>query len=852
MKIPLSWINDYVKIDDVPIDALRQRLDLAGLEVGSIEIIGHAGAELPWDTEKITTAEVLSVRPHPDADRLVLAEIDYGGPEREIAVTGAPSLFARSGETGLHLKVAFAWEGATLYDGHAEGWTQRKLKATKVRGVLSRAMVCSEKELGLAEEQTDIIYLPADTPVGVPLVDVLGDYVLDFDIKGPFGHLQSVFGIAREIAALYDRPLRRAPLEAMGRLGLRAVAQPDFLELVIADPDLCPRYTATMIRGVEIAPAPLWMQMRLRRAGMRPINNIVDITNYVMLELGEPLHAFDYADLNARPDGDQPAIIVRRAAEGEPMTTLDGVPRAFDGEMLLITDGAGPVAVAGVMGGLDSEVADTTRDVLLEAASFNFINTRRTSQTLKLFTESASRFGKRVDSELAAVAAARAAELMADLAGGVIDPVMGDLYPGKPEPRALHFDPALADRLLGVQIPREEQRRILTALEFELAEGADETWAARVPTYRLDVERPVDLVEEIARVWGYDHFPHTLIDEALPPLRRNLALEEEARVRDLLVGLGLDEVITYSLIDPEDEPRLLCRPEDGATSGDAELPGEPVTLLNSLAPERSHMRRTLLPGLLRTAASNLRFLERVAIFEVGHVFYRAAPPDPESGETGVAEPRRVGALITGPREGRWWQAADRAPLDYFDLKGVAEGLLEHLALTDRADWRRGAHPAFHPGRCAEIVVGERVLGVLGEVHPLVREAFALPEQPVVALEWDLDALLDAARAADAEKEVGMISTYPPVYEDLALIVDEATPAIDVQRAIVQAGHPLVTRALLFDVYRGPQVGAGQKSLAFALTYQSPGKALSEKDVEKLRGRVIKKVEKALGAKLRGG
>ena len=848
MKIPLSWLKDYVDLDGISVQELAERLTLAGMEVEAVETIGYPGAELPWDPKLITTAEVLSVGPHPDADRLVLVEVDYGGAEHEIAVTGAPSLYALKGQRDLHLKVAFAWEGAMLYDGHVEGFVARKLKATKVRGVLSRAMVCSQKELGLADVHGDIIYLPDDTPVGVPLTEVLGDYVLSFDIKGPFGHLQCVYGIAREVAALFGRPLKRDPLEAAARLGLRAVEQPDFIELAIPDPDLCPRYTATMIRGVKIGPSPLWMQLRLQRAGMRPINNIVDITNYVMLELGEPLHAFDYHVLRARPGGDRPAIIVRRAVEGERMKTLDEVERIFDGEMCLITDGGGPVAVAGIMGGLDSEVEDTTEDILLEAANFHFLNVRRTSQVLKMSTESGSRFGKRVDPELALVAGARAAELMAELAGGVVDSIAGDLYPGKPAPAVIAYEPALADRVLGVVILPEEQRRILTALEFRVM-GDGGQWEVGVPSYRLDARRAVDLVEEIARIHGYDRFPHTLIDEALPPLRRNVPLEEEERVRDLLVGLGLDEIISYSLIDPGDEARLT---PPGATLA---LPGEIVTLRNALAPERSQMRRTLLSGALRTARNNLRYVERVALFEVGHVHYRVAAPDPAAGETGVAEPRRLSLLLTGPRQGQWFEPTDRAPLDYFDLKGMAEALLERLALSDKVQWARaafpqGAHPSFHPGRCARVTVGERELGVIGELHPLVREAFDLPEQPVALLEWDLEALLDAARDAEASKHIGAISAYPPVHEDLALIVDEATPALDVQRAILQAGLPLVTRALLFDIYRGPQVGEGKKSLAFALTYQSPGKALDEKDVDKLRARIIKVVEKQLGAKVR--
>lgn len=851
MKIPLSWLNDYVQVDDLPLEALRQRLHLAGLEVDKVEIVGRPGSELPWDPDKVLTAEVLAVNPHPNADRLVLADVNYGGDENEVVVTGAPSLYARSGETDLHLKVAFAWEGAVLYDGHAEGFTKAKLKKGSIRGVPSRAMACSQKELGISEEADDIIYLPDDTPVGKPLVDVLGDYILDFDIKGPFGHLQSVYGIAREIAALYSRPLKTNPLNAVERLGLTSHEKVDFVDVEIADPDLCPRFTATMIRNVQVKPSPLWMQLRLQRAGMRPISNLVDITNYVMWEVGQPLHAYDYTTVHARPGETQPAIIVRRAAPGEQMTTLDAVVRTFDGEMVLITDGAGPVGVGGVMGGLDSEVEGDTENVLLEAASFNFLNVRRTSQRLKLQSEAASRFGKRVDSALAMPAAARAAELMAELGDGVVDPAVGDVYPGRPTPRVVTYHPKLADRLLGIEIPPAEQSRILEALEFRVDAQA-EAWEVTIPSYRQDVGLPVDLVEEIARVWGYDRFPMTLIDEELPRLRRNRPLEAEEHVRDLLIGLGLDEIITYSLVDPEDEARLqpsLGRDPDASL----DLPGERVLLRNYLSPERSQMRRSLLPGALRTTWSNLRYLDRIAVFEIGRIHYKVSRPDVSVGETGVAEPRHLSMLLTGPRLASWWQdaAGSEGKVDFFDLKGIVEAFLARLSLDTKVEWARGDHPSFHPGRCAVASVDGQPLGVLGEIHPLVREAFDLPPQPMVALEWDLEVLLAAAEAADAEKQVVPLSPYAPVHEDLALVVDEAVPVLDVQRAIVAAGYPLVTEVALFDVYRGEQIETGKKSLAFALSYQAPNRSLSEKDVTKLRKRLIKSLATKLGAKLRG-
>jgi phenylalanyl-tRNA synthetase beta chain len=590
MKVPISWLRDYVDIT-VSVEELAERLTLAGLEVEAVEYIGLPGAELPWDPDKIVVGQLHTVMPHPNADRLVLAEVEYGGSAPEVVVTGAPSLLEYRGQSDLDLRVAFALEGARLYDGHAEGRRPIELKKTKIRGVPSRAMVCSEKELGLSDEQVDIIYLPGDAPVGVPLVAYMGDVVLEFDVKGPFGHLQSVFGIAREAAALLDVSLNREVLEVLERHPAELTPTPDFVALTIADPDLCPRYSAFLIRGVKVGPAPFWMQKRVQRAGMRPINNIVDITNYVMLELGQPLHAFDYHTLRPQPGDERPAIIVRRARPGEQMSTLDGELRTFDGEMLLITDGGGPVGIGGVMGGLESEVTETSTDVLLEAANFHFLNIRRTSRLLGLTTDAGLRFGRRADPELTVKAAARAAHLMAELGGGEVVSVVGDVYPGRQPRRVVELDPAFATHILGVEVPTDEIEHILSALEFQVArqqvsgsansveprERQSEILQVTVPSHRLDVTRPVDLVEEVGRIWGYDRFPPTLMQDELPPQRSNPRLAGAERVRDLLVDCGLDEVITYSMVDIEGEGKL--RPQ-----GPPVDPGIPAPDVASLSP----------------------------------------------------------------------------------------------------------------------------------------------------------------------------------------------------------------------------------------------------------------------------
>lgn len=838
MKVPLSWLKDYVDIN-VLIPEMAKRLTLAGLEVETIEYIGLPGAELEWDPEKVVVGELLAVRPHPNADRLVLAKVEYGGAETEIVVTGAPSLLEMRGQEGLHLKVAFAMEGVSLYDGHAEGKVIRKLKKSKIRGVESRAMVCSEKELGLSDEHVDIITLPDDAPVGMPLAEYMGDAVLDFDIKGPFAHLQSIYGIARETAALLGVELKKDVMEMLEQHPAEITSAPDFIRLEIVDPDLCPRYSAAYIKGVTIGPSPFWMQMRLRLAGQRPISNIVDITNYVMMELGQPLHAFDYHDLRARPGGDKPAIIVRRAKDGERMATLDGEMRTFDGEMLLITDGGGPVAVGGVMGGLDSEVSDETQDILLEAANFDFLNIRRTSRKLGLDTEASVRFGRRVDPDLTVKAAARAAHLMAELGGGTVVPVIGDAYPGHQPLRVIELDPALATRILGIEVPHDEIVRILTSLEFQVqSQTAPSTnlpmYQVTVPSHRLDVTRPVDLAEEVGRIWGYDRFPTTLMQDELPPQRPNLRLEGDERVRDILVGCGLDEIITYSLVDMEEEGQLWLTDASAA-------PADYIRIINPLSAERAYLRQTLLPSALNTARENLRFIDRVAVFEIGSVYL------PVEGQTLPDEPRHLSVVMTGPREPESWIAGqDRTPMDFYDLKGVAEALLAGLGMS--GTFEPGKHPAFHPGRCAQVSVGDSVVGVLGELHPQVREAFDLPEgQPVCALECDLDELLTTW---GAPRTLAPISVHPPVYEDLAVVVDENVSELNVRTLITQTGSPLVRSVALFDVYRGEQVGAGKKSLAYRLIYQADDRTLTDKEVAKLRDKIIRRLERELGATLR--
>jgi len=834
MKIPLSWLKEYIDIT-WPIEKLAKRLTLAGLEVAAIE---RVGAE--WDRDKFFVGRILEVRPHPNADRLVIAVVDHGAEEPLAVVTGAPNV--KVGHRGQ--KVAFAKVGARLIDGHAKELRYFTLKPTTIRGVRSEGMLCSEKELGISEEHEGIMILSDDAPVGTPLADYLGDTVLEFDLTPNLAHCFCVLGVAREIAALTGQAMN---IETPSPSPPLLPSHP-FVDVEISDPDLCPRYSAALVKDVKIGPSPFWVRRRLTLAGMRPINNIVDTTNYVMLALGQPLHAFDYDKLAAsgqQQAGSLPTIIVRRAKPGEKIVTLDGVERELTSGMLLITDPSGPIAIAGVMGGLGTEVTNETTNVLIEAANFDNISVRRTSWALKLPTEAAARFGRGVAPQLTTIALARACELMEGLADGTAEESFADAYPIKPETKTIEFKPHEVERILGIRIPIEEIVRILSSLEFEVNEervmSNEGTLVTRllvtVPYYRLDVSIPADLIEEVARVYGYDRLPSALLSDELPPQHRNLALEGEERVRDILAGCGLQEVITYSLTSLESAAKI--------------TPGEPIDesqyikLANPLSSERAYMRRTLMASLLETLRDNLRFRDHVAIFEVGRVYLprdvgvQHAEPLPD-------EPRRLGIAMTGPRLERSWLTGSPELMDFFDLKGVVEALLAQMGLKDCA-FVPTKHPTFHPVRAAALILGGKEVGVLGEVHPLVREAFDLPAQPVCLAEFDLEALLEPFGGA---RHFEPIPRFPAVTRDLALVVDEGLPAQEVLDAIVEAGGELLRRVEFFDLYRGEPIPPGKKSLAYSLTYQAQDRTLTDEEAAEAHERIVRHLAEKLGAKLR--
>jgi phenylalanyl-tRNA synthetase beta chain len=818
MKIPLSWLKEYVDIN-VSVETLAEEMTLAGLEVTGIERIGET-----WDRDTILVGRVIRVEPHPNADRLTMPTVEYGGDAPITLVTGAPNI--RVGESGM--KVAVALAGARLIDGHSDTRRMITLKPSKLRGVESAGMVCSELELGISDEHEGIMELPADAPVGVPLADYMGDVVFELDLTPNLSRCFSMIGVAREVAAILRTPLHIAE-PVMDAAGPPIDGQ---VELEILDPDLCNRYTGALIKGVEIKPSPAWMQRRLTLAGMRPINNIVDITNYVMLEWGQPLHAFDYHTLRPRPGVDYPpAIIVRRAAAGEKMTTLDNVSRVLTDDVLLITDGGGPVALAGVMGGLESEITENTRDILLEAANFNFINNRRTSKTLRLISEASIRFGRGIPASRTEQAARRAAQLMRDLAGGEIAAGLADAYPVPQQPVTVTLAAPDVERVIGIALSTTEIIDILSRLEFTY-EVAGDTIQATVPEHRLDVTIPADVLEEIARVYGYGRIPVTLMQDELPTQRHNDELEVEEALRDILAECGLQEVISYSVSNLATEGRV--------TPGEELLADDYIHLANPISSERATLRQSLMGSLLSTAAGNLRNSESVKLFEIAAVYL------PVAGQLLPDQPRRLGIVMTGPRTTRNWSEAAGAPIDFFDLKGIIETALAHLGIGDVA-YEPATGLPFAPGRAASLLIGGVNVGQLGEVHPLTKDRFELPEAPVCLAEIDLEQMLAGVQRVT---RVQPISRYPGVSEDLAVVVDESVTAEQVRQAILKTGGQLLAGLELFDIYRGDQIPAGKKSLAFSLHFLSVNKTLTDGEVRFHHQRIVKQLEKDLGARLR--
>lgn len=843
MLVPLSWLRDYVPLPDDPA-RLVERLTLAGLEAAGVQVFGlptpaglpgKAAVALVWERDRVVVGRVTKIEKHPDADKLKLVTLDYGAAEPKTVVTGAPNI--APGQSGM--KVVLGLRGTRYYytdkDGKKAVFT---LEPKALRGIMNDAMCMSDFELGVSDEHEGIIILDETDPApGTPVQDVLGEVVVELDVLPNMARCLSMIGIAREVAALTGAETRvPEPTVATAAEPVRGK-----VTVEIADPKLCGRYTATVIRNVKVRPSPRWMRSRLHSAGIRPINNVVDITNYVMLEYGQPLHAFDYDALVRRAGGKPPTITVRPAKAGEKLKTLDGQDRELSPENLVIADTAGVVALAGVMGGLETEVTDRTTTILLEAAGFDFVSVRRTARQFNLFSEASTRFSRGVHPEVVKPAAVRAAQLFHDHAGGEVLAGIVDNYPAPVPPQVIELTAAEIKRLLGFDIPAAEVERVLRALQFQVAPKAG-GWTVTTPPTRLDIQvGAADLIEELARVYGYDKLPESLMAVTLPEQHGNRSLELEEKVRDLLADQGLQECITYSLTSPEVEGKL--SPSPPAAAG-GPSPGH-VALLNPISPERSVMRTSLTPGVLEVAARNLPTVDSVALFELGPVFAQ------KPGETLPHEPRALCVVLCGRRSPAAWddpQGVKPAQYDFFDLKGVVESLAADLHLPGVAfhAFRNALH--LHPGRAAALHVNGTAVGALGELHPKVAASFGLADRAVQVAELDLEAILAAVPERYAYRPV---PNTPPAKRDIAVVVPEDTPAEKVLAELRAAGGELLADAVLFDVYTGESIPAGTKSLAFALVYQAADRTLTDKEIEKAHQKVEGRLRHVLKAQIRG-
>ncbi len=874
MRVPLSWLGDFVD-PGLSSDDLAELVTNAGLEVKAIERFGVDGAELPWPADLVMAAKILRVDPVPDADRLVLATVDYGADSTRQVVTGAPNLFPYLGkDLGSDPANADLW-GALLLAGASYRNPYRDLKITrlkpkKLRGITSDAMLCSAVELGLGEDHEGIILfepaaeLPELRP-GRPLTEVLGDVVLDIDVIPNIARCASILGVAREVAALTEAAFRppAAPLTTDGPPIAGRV------EIATENPELNPRFVALLIEGIEQGPSPYWMQHRLQLAGQRPISNVVDISNYVMLEIGQPNHTFDYDLLRQRADGyagDGPVrIVTRLARDGERLTTLDGAERKLRANQIMVTDPAGALSVGGVMGGRDSEIGAETRNVLLEAAAWAPGSIRRTQRQLGVHTEAGFRFSRGVHPSQALLGGRRAAELLRLHAGGTIADGIVDYYPQPAPTVTVDFDLGYLRRLSGLDLDAEETAGLLRRLGFEAEPASDPgKLGVTVPDHRLDIKGPHDLVEEVCRIYGYDHIPSTVLGDVLPPQRGNREHAFEDRIKDTFADLGLQEIVSYRLTTPEAEAKLVLE--------EAEPPPPYIRLANPSTQDRIVMRRSLLASVLEAAASNSRFEDRLALFEVGRTFpvdhdARTEPTRQQAGgpareaEAGSLprELERVALVLTGPRRTAHWQVADATDhgndrFDFFDLKGIVETVLDRLGLEVefKAPEADSTPVAFRAGRSAVVLLAGDTdpAGSLGEVHPAVASRFGLEPadgQPVLAAELDLNRIRE--RVPDS-LQVDPVPVYPEVREDLALIVDEATPAAAVEDALLAAGKPLLSAVELFDIFRGEAIGEGSKSLAYHLTFRAPNRTLRDRDVKKLRRRILGQTERSVGATIR--
>ena len=799
MRVPLSWLRQYVDVD-LPVQELAHRLTMAGIEVGEVEVIGG------W--KEVFVGHVTDVRPHPNADRLRLCVVTTGAEELEV-VCGAPNV--ASGQ-----KICFAKVGANIYNTHSE--RHETLEAAKIRGVESQGMICSGIELGLGDDHSGIIVLPDDAPTGTPLDAYLGDTVLGLELTPNRLDCLSVLGVAHEVAALTGKTVRE-PEASYEESGPPIT---EWVNISVDSPELCRRYTASLLLGVKIGPSPQWLQDRLTRAGLRPINNVVDVTNFVMLEYNQPLHSFDYDLIK------DATVIVRRARPGEVLTTLDSVERKLTDEHLVIADANDAIGLGGVIGGANSEISENTVNVLLESATFDGTNNRETAQSLGLRTEATLRFEKGLRPELAPIALRRATGLIQEVAGGTVAPGIVDVLSDEgAEPPMVTLTSSKIKRMLGMEVDLKKVQEIMDALGFTWEPEGDAALKVTVPYWRNDVNIEEDLVEEVVRTIGYDSVPTTMLSSPIPFQQPVPVMGLRDQIKDVLAAAGMQEVINYPLVTLQQLEQVEHLDRSAL----------PLRVANPMSSDREYLRTTLRASLLANLAANQgHSAGPFRMFEAGRVFWPRTGDLPEERET-------VAGVLAGLRHEPSW-LEDDSLLDFFDVKGVVESVLGHLGVT--ATYEPVDDPAFHPGRCAAIKSGDSLLGLVGEVHPVVMERLGLESPQVAAFELYLEPIL--AALPSSERQFEPLPRYPSATRDLALVMPSDVDAGRVTQLILR--HRGVDRAELFDIYAGENVAEGTKSLAFHVYFQARDRTMTNEEVNRSLDGLLRTLEQELNVTLR--
>lgn len=811
MQVSIKWLKDYIDFTETP-EQLADKLTMAGIPVENVVDPGEG-------LEKVVTGRIEKLEPHQNSDHLQICTMNVGLAENIIIVTGAQNV--AEGQV-----VPVAMVGAHLPNG-------MKISKGKLRGVASNGMLCSAQELKLdleklpEEQKTGIFILPSDTPVGIPAKDVLGlnDIVLEFELTANRADCFSVFGLVREIAAITGNKPHFPEIKVNEDDNTKLN---DIFSVEIADPDLCSRFSTRMLKNVKIGPSPEWMQQRLEGAGIRSINNVVDVTNFVMIELGHPMHAYDYDKITGKK------LIARRAIEGEELHTLDDTSRKAKGEMLVIADSEKAAGLAGIMGGFETEITDTTTTVVLESADFYGPCIRRTARACGLSSEASGRFERGVDSETTIKALDRAAQLLQEMGACTVCEGIVDVYPNPKQANYVTFTPEQINNHLGTNIAKDVMLNIITSVGFDVTKDENDEITVKVPSWRNDVTCMADISEEIARLHGFDKIKSTLPNGVSMQGTQSAKQTFIDKVKASLSSQGLYETISFALTNEETFNKLNI-PQDSPLR-------KAVPIMNPLSDEYPLVRTTLLISIFDNLARNLaRKNDDVALFEVGSVFFPKALPVTELPDEVV----KIAGAITGRRNAQGWNQANDM-VDFYDAKGIIEELLANLRVT-RYTVEAGTHYAMHPGKTALFKKGRDVIATVGEVHPAVLSAYGITK-PVYIFELDATTVMKYM-AKDLKYKA--LPKYPATSRDLAMLVDVDVNAADIEKAMTKAAGQNLTQITLFDVYTGKQVEEGKKSLAFSLTFQSNDKTLTDAEIDPAIEKIVAKLQKDFNANLRG-